>query len=1028
MPIKGLSTGLVADTGPPAGAETAFTEGADTLAHVLLEGGSLSDALSRICAGIDSELGDDGVRSTVCLIREGRLSYVAGPGMPGAFWRAVNGLQVARQSGACGRAATLAEPVFVADVLDSPAYARYRELIRPLGVGSVWAVPVLDGSGQVLATVSMHFPQRMDAPPEGAQEPMQRLVGLVRTALVIEELGQQGDRDIAGLLRYIQGSSIGCIEWDPDFRIRFGNPAAAEMFSYLPDHLIGMTGEDFLLHDKDRKGLTAIKQDMRRGGMRHMHTYARCRRSDGVPIWVEWFNLAVTGRDGRITGFLSLLKDVTESTLIRRYMDRVASLPEAGGGWSYLDHLVEQIRSVMGADAAVVASVDASRNVARVLSASARGAPLDIDSYALAGTPCAELNHCDACVINHEVQARYPDDELLTRLDARSYAGVRLRDGDGRSVGLLAVVGRHALGPVEPVQRTLEHAAVRIRLELQRLWAERDTRLAALAFETHEAIMILDRDYRFVHVNDAFSRMTGYPAGAVVGHGLRLLLGGRRGGPVRRDIQETVRRNGRWHGEVWARSRDGGQRLYRLSLTALEGADDRDAHFIGSFLDVTWHREAEERIHRLTFEDGVTGLPNRASLLGRLARNNEVPARGRGDVLMVMDLDGFRRVNEGMGYETADSLLEIQAARLRALVPGAAAVARVGADEFAVLLSGATLPKERKAFWGRVADEAERLRRAFLQPVEVSGTMVQSGVSIGVAVMEAGMDDPSALLGRAEIAAGQARHQGGNGVAWFAPEMEAEASERRELERALRQAVDDASIGFCLQPLVNVEGGITALEVLARWEFDGEPVSPAKFIPIAEASGLIRPLGAQILRAACRWLADWHRGAPERPLPALAVNVSVRQFHDPDFETMVAGILEESGLPPRALLLEVTESLLADEGDGVVGRMNRLRDLGVRFAIDDFGTGYSCLAYLRRLPIDELKIDGSFVDAMLLSPEDEEIVRTIIAMAQALRLNVVAERVESRDQAERLRELGCTTLQGYYFHRPASPDAILEHL
>lgn len=329
MSIKGLPTGLVADTGPPAGAETAFAEGADGLVRVLLEGGSLSDGLSRICAGIDSELSDDGVRSTVCLVREGRLSYVAGPGLPSAFWRAVNGLQVARHNGACGRAAVLAEPVFVPDVLDSPTYALYRDLIRPLGVRSVWAMPVLDGSGQVLATVSMHFPRRQDGPPERAQEPMQRLVALVRTALVVQDLGQQGDRDIAGLLRYMQGSSIGCIEWDPDFRIRFSNPAAAEMFGYLPDRLVGMTGEDFLLHDKDRKGLAAIKQDMRRGGMRHMHTYARCRRSDGVPIWVEWFNLAVTGRDGRITGFLSLLKNVTESTLIRRYMDRVASLPES---------------------------------------------------------------------------------------------------------------------------------------------------------------------------------------------------------------------------------------------------------------------------------------------------------------------------------------------------------------------------------------------------------------------------------------------------------------------------------------------------------------------------------------------------------------------------------------------------------------------------------------------------------------------------------------------------------------------------
>ncbi|WP_290630145.1 EAL domain-containing protein [Aquisalimonas sp.] len=1011
------ATGLGNHSGQVELSVSRFTDGAHLLTGILLGGGSLAHALSSLCDALDRELGDYRVTTTVHVMRGGHLRYSAGPAMPAVYGRIIDNIQPGERSGGCGLAALRGEPVFVEDAATASCYSEFRDVVNALGFRAAWSMPVLDDSGAVVATVALHFQEPCKTPPSRLHEPMQRLVALVGTAIATHEWTQHQHGDVAGLQRHMQGSPIGCIEWGPDFRIRHCNEAAGRTLGYLPDRLVGMEAGDFLLREDDRAGLASVKRDLLGGGVRHLHTYARNRRQDGVPIWCEWFNLALGDRHGGITGFLSLVKDVTESTLARRYTDRLARLPATG---SYLNHLIEQIRKVMGADVALVATLEEGGRTARVLSSSFRGDDLELERYELAGTPCELLSRQDVCVINQAVMQQYPDDPLLASMGAQSYAGVPLRDQSGTVFGHLAVLGRYALGPAEALQSTLELAAARVGLEVQRQWAERETRLAALAFETYEAIMILDQEFRFIRVNTAFCNLTGYTTPAVMQRGLDLLLTGQDGARIRREIRESLAASGYWQGEVWARGQQGQRRLYRMSISALHEPDERDARYVGSFLDVTWNREAEERIQRLTYEDAVTGLPNRAAFLSRLKREGS-EATLDGAALLLLDLDGFRRVNEGMGYDMADSLLEIQSARLRGLVPGAVAIARVGADEFAVVLRG---QDGRGLAEADLAREAERLRRAFAHPVEASGTMVQSGASIGVATMDSGIEEPSVLLTRGEIAAAQARHQGGNCVAFFDPEMEQLAGERLSLERGLRQALRQGDVGFHLQPLVDAAGHVERLEVLARWEHEGEPVSPARFIPIAEASGLIRPLGGHVLRGACQYLAELRGRYPGQLLPGLAVNVSVRQFHDPDFEALVEDVLSETGLPAGALLLEVTESLLAEEGDAVIRRMQRLRQMGVRFAIDDFGTGYSCLAYLRRLPIDELKIDGSFVDAMLLSPEDEEIVRTIVVMANALRLNVVAERVETREQMVRLQELGCSTFQGFYFHRPIAPDGI----
>ena len=428
---------------------------------------------------------------------------------------------------------------------------------------------------------------------------------------------------------------------------------------------------------------------------------------------------------------------------------------------------------------------------------------------------------------------------------------------------------------------------------------------------------------------------------------------------------------------------------------------------------------------QLAFYDPLTGLPNRRLLLDRLAGLLASSERQHMfSAVMFVDLDRFKTINDARGHATGDHLLRLAAQRLEDLVRKSDTVARIGGDEFVVLL--AHLAPDLAAAGNAAQGVAEKIRTALAQEFEIAGQGYGCSASIGVTLLPRYGQQADDLLREADTAMYRAKGAGRNGIAFFEAAMQAEVERRLTLERELGQAIEQERLHMAYQPQFDCQGRLHGAELLMRWERDeGGMVSPAIFIPLAEEAGLIVPLGLWALKQAC--LAQQRMSVLGLSLP-LSVNVSPQQFRQADFVQQVRSILLEHGVEPALLILEVTEGLLVEKMDEIVARMNELAALGVRFSIDDFGTGYSSLAYLKRMPLYELKIDRSFIMDMPDDANDVVIVQTILAMAGQMGLRVVAEGVETQAQADFLAAHGCHALQGYLLGRPAPLPALLDLL
>ncbi|WP_442867294.1 putative bifunctional diguanylate cyclase/phosphodiesterase [Acidovorax sp. NCPPB 3576] len=439
---------------------------------------------------------------------------------------------------------------------------------------------------------------------------------------------------------------------------------------------------------------------------------------------------------------------------------------------------------------------------------------------------------------------------------------------------------------------------------------------------------------------------------------------------------------------------------------------------------ITDRKQVEAEIERLAFFDVLTGLPNRRLLIDRLYRATlSVGRTGRHGVLLFIDLDNFKDLNDTLGHDMGDRLLVQVAQRLQGCVRQSDTVSRFGGDEFVVLAEG--LPAEA---WSASADASQLARKigaALGLPYLLDGISHHSTPSIGLTLFGESAGTVDDLLKHADMAMYQAKAAGRNAVRFFDPGMQTAVSARAALEAELRRGLQAGELMLHYQPIVDRRGQMLGAEALVRWQHPHRGiVSPGEFIPVAEQSGLIVPLGQWVLERGCRQLVAWARSAATAHL-VLSVNVSVRQFRQPDFVDQVLQALRDSGAQPRLFKIELTESLLLTDVEDVIARMEKLRAHGVGFSLDDFGTGYSSLSYLKRLPIDQLKIDQGFVRDVLSDPNDAAIVRTILALAQSLDLDVVAEGVETTGQLQFLQRHGCHAFQGYLFGRPA-PATVLE--
>jgi diguanylate cyclase (GGDEF)-like protein/PAS domain S-box-containing protein len=477
--------------------------------------------------------------------------------------------------------------------------------------------------------------------------------------------------------------------------------------------------------------------------------------------------------------------------------------------------------------------------------------------------------------------------------------------------------------------------------------------------------------------------------------------------------------------EVTALHRDGHEFLAELTIWPVGSGDN--IRFSALIHDITLRKQLETQLQHQAFHDSLTGLANRALFKDRVAHALARQVRSQGAVsVLFSDLDDFKTVNDSLGHDAGDKLLVAVAERLRAVMRPEDTTARFGGDEFAILLEETGEDGARSA--------AERILEALRSPFEFQGRQVVMRASIGAAVTTDGNTEPDDLLRQADLAMYTAKTSGKGRFAFYEPQMHAAAVTRMELKGDLEQAIANHDFELHYQPVVDLRSGhVTGLEALVRWRHPERGlVLPEEFIPIAEETGLIVPLGEWVINAACRQLAEW---TAEEHLPgslvqrlAVWVNVSARQLQEPSFVEAVAEALRSSGLMPDRLTLEITESALMVDLDESTTTLNRLRALGARLAIDDFGTGYSSLSYLERLPVEVLKIDRSFTAAIGQGRDVPVLVRSIVKLGQTLRMEVLAEGIETREQLTRLRAIDCRLGQGFYFSPALPADEVIELL
>ena len=717
-------------------------------------------------------------------------------------------------------------------------------------------------------------------------------------------------------------------------------------------------------------------------------------------------------------------------------------LAEEDDPQTILDQVVTIIGEAMGTDRTLIYDVDLRQDqgigLAEWCNADAADTPPTIDTY-----PLDSFRHCvDAVAQKHHKwleshhDAPHPllvaddmVDMLHRQMNIRSLLWYPLHFYDGGFYLLVFNQTRYTrvwreaeIEFLGNIAQQISVALHKIRLLRQRERAEQDLRLAATAFETHEAIVITDQRGIIQRVNKAFTRITGYDSEEVVGKTPRILKSGRQTREFYRQMWEALNNEGYWQGEIWNKRKNGEVYPEWETITAVKNEHGEITHYVATFQDITERKQSEARIQHLAYFDSLTDLPNRALLLDRL--KHELAVCQRHNVvgaLLFLDIDRFKTINDALGHPTGDALLQQIARRLSQQVRSEDTVSRLGGDEFVVLLPQAGTTPEEANYTAQTV--AEKIRHALAAPYTLHGHNYHLTPSIGIVLFPEEGDTIDDILKHADTAMYRAKAAGRNTIRFYLPSMQEAADQRLTLENDLNLAIEQNQFLLHYQPQVDDQGRLIGAEALLRWEHPRHGmIPPDQFIPVAEETGQILAIGEWVLHHATRQIKRWTDAGLCAPKRHLGLNVSPRQFHQNDFAERVIDIIERSGIAASCIKLEITESVVMNDVEDVINKMQNLQALGIQFAIDDFGTGYSSLAYLKRLPLNQLKIDKSFVQEILSDDNSAAIVETIISMSRHLRLDVIAEGVETEDELDFLRQLGCQAFQGYLFRRPL-PEA-----
>lgn len=835
---------------------------------------------------------------------------------------------------------------------------------------------------------------------EGRVQPLSQLAQGRRTVLFlahdITERKQAADQLLAEKnlsLRYLETVEAIIISLDASGNIRIINRKGCELLGYQAHELIGKNWLDLCLTSETAEKVRGVMKSILAGDMEPTEYYENTivTRS-GEQRLIAWHNSALRDEQGRITGTLSAGEDITDRRAAEdalreseaRFRNVLQSNPSIAvqgyaedGTTVYWNDASERLYGYTAQEAL-------GKNVMNLL--------IPPESQPIVKRAMARLFRTRQALRPAELTLRRKDGSLVTVFTSQTY--------------------------VEQPGKPPEMFSFDVDLS-DRKRAETELRVAATAFEVQEGMLVTDAKRVILRINQALSQITGYSPQEAIGHKPDIFKSSRHDDDFFSSMNARLEKQGHWEGEVWNRRKNGEVFPSQMSISSVMDNKGEVTHYVATLSDITQRKEAEDRIRQLAFYDSLTGLPNRRLLTDRLqhALNSSARTACYGALLFI-DLDHFKTLNDTQGHDTGDLLLQEVARRLPEVVREGDTVARLGGDEYVVILENlsdipTSAAAQAKAICVKILEACQR-------PYMLAGREHHNSASIGVTLFSAHSQTIDELLKQADLAMYQAKSAGRDGMQFFDPEMQAVVNFRAGLEADLRQGLKLGQYLLHYQPQMDAANRMIGAEVLLRWLHPQRGlVPPAEFIPLAEETGHILALGHWVLETACRQLAMWATDPKMQDL-TLAVNISARQFRQPDFAEQIFAILERTGAAPQKLKLELTESLLVDSMEETVAKMVAIRTLGVGFSLDDFGTGYSSLSYLKRLPLDQLKIDRSFVRDLLTDPNDAVIAQTIIALGHNLGLSVIAEGVETEEQKALLASQGCDGYQGYLFSAPLS--------
>lgn len=830
------------------------------------------------------------------------------------------------------------------------------------------AVPLRDSSGHIMALLAV------------TRDITEHKVSEVQRQVAIDLLHKISSR-VPGVVYQFQ------MRPDGSYCFPFASEAISDIYRVSPEEVREDAAKVFaVLHPEDFDGIVASIQESARNLTPWRYEY-RVKFDNGAVRWLFGNALPQREPDGSVLwhGFIT---DITERKR------------------ATLKLLESEARFRTMADSAPVliwiAGPDKSFHYFNKgwLEFTGRTLQQEVDNGWIANVHPEDFQHCF--------------NTYVTSFDARQEFRMeyRLRRSDGEYRWLLD----HGVPLYDEQNTFLGYIGSCIDIT-QRKLAETNLRIASTAFESQEAMLITDKNQVILKVNQAFVRVTGYSVDEAVGNTPKILKSDRQDADFYRAMWQALLKDGHWQGEIWNQRKNGEIYPEWLNITAVTDDRGQVTNYVASFADITERKSAEDEIQYLAFHDPLTSLPNRRLLLERLKHGIDVERReGKQLALLMLDLDRFKAVNDSLGHQAGDLLLQQVGERISARLREVDLVVRLGGDEFVVLLEDITQPDN-------AARVAEEIIAELSRPFRLNqNDDVRIGASIGISLYPQHGSKAEMLLDHADAALYHAKDQGRGCYAYFSEELTLAVRERISLENRLRKAIKHGELRMYYQPQVDIASGrIVGAEALLRWQDPVEGlISPSRFIPIAEETSLIVEIGEWVLFETCRQGRQWlDMGLP--PI-ILAANVSPYQFRRSDISALMVKVLSETGFPARQLELEITESGLMENQNRTMRMLDSLHSQGIRLAIDDFGTGYSSLTYLKHFPLDVLKIDKSFIEDIPHNKDDMEIAATIVAMAHTLGFKVLAEGVETLEQLAFLERQNCDLYQGYLRSQPLPAD------